>query len=183
MGGYRASMAKYATFEGRASRSEFWQFSLVVWLVVLAAYFFIWPLMHPGPGPVSVWGHAGFVLLFSSFHILPSAAVLVRRLHDLNLSGWWALFGLVPFIGFLMFVPAAFAGTKGPNRFGPRPEGHAAGKRSSEIQQTAAPANTGPSSDIIGQLERLSSMRASGALSDAELEALKSRLTTGGFRQ
>jgi uncharacterized membrane protein YhaH (DUF805 family) len=62
--------------------------------------------------------------------LVPSIAVVVRRLHDRDLSGWWYLgaivAGMIPFVGFiasiallvLMFLP----GTPGPNRFGPDPK-------------------------------------------------------------
>lgn len=58
-------------------------------------------------------------------YLLPLLAVIVRRLHDTDNSGWWLLIGIVPFIGgIILLVFAAIKGTSGPNRFGPDPKGH-----------------------------------------------------------
>lgn len=65
----------YVNFQGRASRSEFWWFYLFVFIVSCI------PLI----------GLASFLL------IIPHWAVTVRRLHDINRSGWWIL---LPFTGF-----------------------------------------------------------------------------------
>jgi uncharacterized membrane protein YhaH (DUF805 family) len=56
---------------------------------------------------------------------LPGLAVLVRRLHDINCSGWFVLLALIPYLGGLaLFVMSLLSGTKGPNNYGPdsRPE-------------------------------------------------------------
>jgi uncharacterized membrane protein YhaH (DUF805 family) len=53
---------------------------------------------------------------------LPSLAVGIRRLHDIDRSGWWTLLGFVPFIGWVVLIIwACTKGTLGPNRFGPDP--------------------------------------------------------------
>jgi hypothetical protein len=53
---------------------------------------------------------------------IPSIAVAVRRLHDIDRSGWWILIGLIPLVGvILLLVWFASEGTHGPNRFGPDP--------------------------------------------------------------
>jgi uncharacterized membrane protein YhaH (DUF805 family) len=55
--------------------------------------------------------------------LVPSIAVLVRRLHDVGKSGWVALFGIVPIIGGIaMLVYACTEGTSGPNPYGPDPK-------------------------------------------------------------
>ena len=66
-------MRKYATFDGRASRSEYWWFALFLTVVILAA-----------SSVSEILGSIFGVLLF-----LPHAAALVRRLHDVGYSGWW----------------------------------------------------------------------------------------------
>lgn len=79
----KTCFSKYATFSGRASRSEFW-------------YFFLFSFIL-GCIPI-VNFIAGLVLL------LPSLAVAVRRLHDTGKSGWWYLICLIPFIGGLVLL-------------------------------------------------------------------------------
>ena len=65
--------------------------------------------------------------LFSSVYaiamIVPSFAVLARRLHDTDRSGWWILIGLIPIIGtIVLFVFAVLDSEEGENRFGPNPK-------------------------------------------------------------
>jgi uncharacterized membrane protein YhaH (DUF805 family) len=55
--------------------------------------------------------------------IIPSIAVSVRRLHDIDRTGWWVLISLVPVIGtIVLLVFAVLDGTPGENRFGPNPK-------------------------------------------------------------
>lgn len=65
--------------------------------------------------------------LFTLLILVPSIAVQVRRFHDQNLSGWFVLLGLIPYLGALVIlVFMLLPGTKGPNRFGPDPKGSSA---------------------------------------------------------
>lgn len=53
---------------------------------------------------------------------IPSVMIMIRRLHDLNRTGWWWIFSVIPFINLFMLVYLlCFKGTVGPNRFGPDP--------------------------------------------------------------
>ena len=55
---------------------------------------------------------------------IPSWSVLVRRLHDINHSGWWWLLVFIPIIGWIILIVfLASPGTPGPNRYGPSPYG------------------------------------------------------------
>ena len=54
--------------------------------------------------------------------LLPSLAVSVRRLHDIDRTGWWALLYLIPLVSLVLLVFACFEGTRGDNRFGPDPK-------------------------------------------------------------
>jgi uncharacterized membrane protein YhaH (DUF805 family) len=56
--------------------------------------------------------------------IIPSLAVTVRRLHDIDRSGWWIFINLIPLIGaIVLLVFAVSEGTPGNNRYGPNPKG------------------------------------------------------------
>ena len=81
-------LTKYADFNGRASRPEYWWFVLGVTLVSIVLSFI---------APV-----AYFVFVAGTF--IPSIAVATRRLHDTNRSGWWQLLLLVPIIGFIILL-------------------------------------------------------------------------------
>lgn len=80
-----ACISKYATFSGRASRSEYWYFALFSFLVLFCA------------GLVS---EIAYLIVLVGL-LLPIYAVSVRRLHDSNRSGWLMLIGLVPILGFI----------------------------------------------------------------------------------
>jgi uncharacterized membrane protein YhaH (DUF805 family) len=95
---------KYATFHGRASRSEFWwalSLNIVVFFVAGIGVEMANSLAGPTvPRPTTASTVIGMVFLVYALAVLvPSIAVLVRRLHDANLSGWWWLLTLIPFAG------------------------------------------------------------------------------------
>ena len=83
---------KYATFSGRASRSEYWWFTLFNCLVSLGI-FFLGALFN------SVEVVFGISILLCLLLLLPGLAVCVRRLHDTGRSAWWLLVALVPYVG------------------------------------------------------------------------------------
>ncbi|MBY2905691.1 DUF805 domain-containing protein [Rhizobium leguminosarum] len=126
-------MQKYATFSGRASRSEVWWFQLFYWLILLALGVVAALAASATGGPDGfsslVIAVGGIAALFVLAMILPQLSVQVRRFHDRNISGWWflALFILsfVPYLkviaGLTIFVITVLRGTDGPNRFGPDP--------------------------------------------------------------
>jgi uncharacterized membrane protein YhaH (DUF805 family) len=110
----KAVFSKYATFEGRARRSEYWWFVLfnIIVSIVLA-------IITPGEH-----GMGGGLLntIWSLATLLPAIAVGARRLHDIDRSGWWLLIGFIPVIGaIVLIVFFATKGTLGPNRFGNDP--------------------------------------------------------------
>ena len=102
---------KYVNFQGRASRSEFWWFTLFVFLVYFIVIFIDDVTRQNIAQPI-----ASLVLF------LPSLSVQVRRLHDTDKSGWWSLLGLIPLIGnIFLLIMCTFKGTPGTNRFGEDP--------------------------------------------------------------
>ena len=111
---------KYATFYGRARRMEYWLFVLLYVLVSIVTVlvditFGLW--LVDGEVVIGIVSTIyGLVLL------LPSWAVLVRRLHDTGRSGWWVLLFFVPVVGVIvLMVFCCLRGDAGTNRFGPDP--------------------------------------------------------------
>lgn len=103
---------KYIEFSGRASRSEFWSFVLfsVIGNIITG-------ILDEVLGTV-----AAINLLFSLAILLPSIAVGVRRLHDIDRSGWWLLLSFIPIVGWLVLLYFNVQkGTDGENRFGADP--------------------------------------------------------------
>jgi uncharacterized membrane protein YhaH (DUF805 family) len=113
---------KYAEFNGRARRNEYWMYVLFNILLTIVGYAIIGIGVAAESMIIGVIGY--IVLLIIGLGLLiPSLAVAVRRLHDTNKSGWMLLLGLVPFVGFIiLLIILATEGTKGPNNYGPDPK-------------------------------------------------------------
>jgi len=94
----RSGLSKYATFEGRALRSEYWYFVLALILATVVAEIL-----------------DAIVALGT---IVPSIAVACRRLHDTDRSGWWQLITFVPLIGTIVLIVWLASQGTGDNRFG-----------------------------------------------------------------
>ena len=118
MNAYLYCMRHYAGFSGRASRSEYWIFALIFMLIYGVLYALDYALF--GIGPTGIGFVSSIVYLI---HLVPALAVLIRRLHDVDRSGWWLLISFVPLIGGIwLLVLLCMRGSWGPNRFGPGPE-------------------------------------------------------------
>lgn len=104
---YIEVLKKYAVFSGRASRREYWMFTLInlgvsIGLIVLE----------------SLLGGKGYMYnLYSLAVFLPSLGAAIRRMHDTDRSGWWILLPIVN----IVFL--AQDSQPGPNRFGANPKG------------------------------------------------------------
>lgn len=134
-------LRRYAEFSGRSRRKEYWMFALFL-IIVMSV---LGGLMAAGglpamleaqrtgatatpPGPI-FWLGGALLALFALAIIVPGIAVVVRRFHDRDMSGWWYLgfivLSMIPVIGFLAsianLVIMCLPGTPGPNRFGPDP--------------------------------------------------------------
>lgn len=98
---------KYVGFEGRARRSEYWWWVLFVVLVSIALGVLELEMVNA---------------IFSLAILLPTLAVAVRRLHDIDKSGWWLLIGFVPLVGSLVLLYFAVQPSQtGSNEYGPEP--------------------------------------------------------------
>lgn len=118
MNGFVAVLKKYATFEGRAHRKEYWMYVLIYVLISVVLH-----VVDSIAGTVEPESGAGLLSsLFVLGTLLPSMAVTVRRLHDIGRSGWWILIGFVPLVGSLiLFIFTVKAGEPTENRWGPVP--------------------------------------------------------------
>lgn len=165
-------LKRYAEFSGRSRRKEYWMFVLGMVLFYLALVLLMTLLMggamlgalqgsadsgaEAGAGVMGAMlggGIIGIVILLTwLFLLIPSIAVGVRRLHDIDRTGWWLMLGYGPYIlgivfamvqsvelaailnivsliGFLVLLVFAFMpGTRGPNRYGPDPKGENLGE-------------------------------------------------------
>ena len=119
MNWYLHVLKNYATFSGRARRKEYWMFFLISALISI-----VLTLLDILLGTYSVEYEAGlFSGLYSLLILIPSIAVVVRRLHDTNRSGWWILISLIPLIGVIvLFVFICLDSQPGTNRFGANPK-------------------------------------------------------------
>jgi uncharacterized membrane protein YhaH (DUF805 family) len=117
---YLEAIKKYAVFSGRSRRKEYWYFVLFN-IIVSIVLGWIDALL----GTRGSYAGAGLLSgIYGLAVIIPSLAVTVRRLHDIDRSGWWILIGLVPLIGVIvLLVFALLDGTPGDNRYGPNPKG------------------------------------------------------------
>ena len=115
--------SNYATFKGRARRSEYWYIQLFLVLTNLAVAAIDLVLMNGDVDRFIANGGGGIVgLVWILVTIVPALAVLVRRLHDTGKSGWWILIGLVPFVGtIVLFVFTVLNSEAGENKFGASP--------------------------------------------------------------
>lgn len=105
----------YAIFSGRAPRSEYWYFVLFSILVAIVSGVVDMLLFPTWTGLTPISSLANLALL------LPSISVGIRRLHDLDRTGWWFLLAFTVIGLLLLLYWACLRGTLGPNRFGPDP--------------------------------------------------------------
>lgn len=118
MNWFLAAVKKYAVFSGRARRAEYWYFALFYLLLYIALL-----IVDVLTGTFDLMTGYGLCSgVFALAMLVPSLALAVRRLHDIDRSGWWLLIGLIPLVGIIVImVFTTMAGTRGENRFGPDP--------------------------------------------------------------
>lgn len=132
----RCCTTDYAQFAGRARRKEYWSFALFCTIAMLLMLFISSFLLTIFTGYIIDETNVDILIdiLFAIF-IVPGTAVTVRRFHDMNISGWWALlylsanicelFDSIYLIGLvieiLIMILCCFKGTAGSNQFGSDP--------------------------------------------------------------
>ncbi len=105
---YIRAFKKYADFEGRDNRPQYWYFYLIN-LIVYAI--------------LGVINTDVLASLYGLVVLIPSLAIGVRRLHDIGKSGWWLLISLIPIVGWIwIIVLLATKGEDKPNKYGSVPK-------------------------------------------------------------
>jgi uncharacterized membrane protein YhaH (DUF805 family) len=116
---YLEALKKYAVFSGRSRRMEYWYFVLfnIIVAVVLS-------LIDRLIGTFSGTSNIGLLSgIYGLAVLIPALAVTVRRLHDIDRTGWWIFINLIPLIGaIVLLVFALTPGTPGSNRYGLDPK-------------------------------------------------------------
>jgi uncharacterized membrane protein YhaH (DUF805 family) len=118
MNWYLTVLKKYAVFDGRARRKEYWFFQLIntLILIVLVAVGGVAPGMSFSPARL-------LIVLYLLAVLLPSLGVTVRRLHDTGRSGWWIFISFVPFVGGIILLVFTFMDSQpNANQYGPNPK-------------------------------------------------------------
>jgi uncharacterized membrane protein YhaH (DUF805 family) len=126
--------ARYVDFQGRSRRSEYWWvvlFNLIVF-GVLGILLGVLGGLNPETGAMGPLGFVfvGVMVLYGLAIIIPSIALFIRRLHDINQTGWIYLgiviAGFIPLLNIVasvaQIVIACIPGTTGPNKYGPDPK-------------------------------------------------------------
>jgi uncharacterized membrane protein YhaH (DUF805 family) len=115
----RSCINKYATFSGRASRSEFWWFWLFIFIVQIVSLTIFSVIGY------LLGGYDGCTISLSICSVLcillltvPYLSVLVRRLHDTNHSGWWYFISLIPLIGTIWMIILLATDSDEENKYG-----------------------------------------------------------------
>lgn len=104
-------LKKFADFEGRARRKEYWMFILFTFIVSLPLGFIDGILFNTEEGGFGILG-----LIFQLVVLIPTIAVAIRRMHDVGKSGWYCL---IPFYNLYLAVTE---GERGSNQYGPDPK-------------------------------------------------------------
>jgi uncharacterized membrane protein YhaH (DUF805 family) len=110
---YLKVLRQYADFSGRARRKEYWFFFLFNLVIAIALSI----------ADVVFGTYSILSVLYSLGILLPSLAVVVRRLHDVGKSGVWIFIAFIPIIGaiWLLFLMVK-EGVSGENNYGPDPK-------------------------------------------------------------
>ncbi len=111
----RALTVNYCNFSGRASRSEYWWFALFTFVLGMVLGLVLGIIFSDTMTNI-LTGIVNLALF------LPSLGLSVRRMHDVDRSGWWVLINFIPVIGWILYIYWAAQPSKPtPNQWGPVP--------------------------------------------------------------
>ncbi len=119
-----ALMNNYANFSGRASRSEYWWFTLfnVIAAVIASVIDGVIGITLIETVPGTGIGYGPFYLLFGLAVLVPSLSLSFRRFHDIGKSAWFILIALIPCVGFILIIVwMCTDGEPEPNAYGAVP--------------------------------------------------------------
>ncbi len=109
---YIKVVKNYALFEGRASRQEYWMFTLFNVLIYIGLV-----ILTVALSGVTKTDQTILASIYNLAMIIPSIAVAIRRMHDTDRSGWWSI------VPIMSLVYAIEAGQSGANKYGLDPKG------------------------------------------------------------
>lgn len=155
MNWYLHALKNYATFSGRATRSEFWFFML--FNIIISICLGIIGLLFDERNVLSGILQA----IYSLAVLIPNIAVASRRLHDINKSGWWQLIIIIPLIGAILLLIYYCTDSKEDNKYGMNPKQNNSN-------------NLG--NDVMFQLEKLSELKDKGIITQEEFETKKKQI-------
>ncbi|MDR0232517.1 MAG: DUF805 domain-containing protein [Dysgonamonadaceae bacterium] len=122
MNWYLKVLKQYADFSGRARRTEFWMFVLFNAIIMSVLAFVMIAGLASRGGGLSGLG----IFLYSIYAlamVVPSLAVVVRRLHDIGKSGWFFFIGFIPLVGpIILLVFYCTDSQAGSNQWGANPK-------------------------------------------------------------
>lgn len=97
---------RYADFNGKATRSEYWYYTLFYFILLIILKLVDVYVVNPmlGMTPTEALQGGLIQMAFALALLIPSIAIGVRRLHDINMSGWWLLIGIIPILGGLVLL-------------------------------------------------------------------------------
>lgn len=115
MENYTKVLKNYSDFSTRATRTEYWMFILINFLIMVCISIVI--------GTVNKTIESIVSALYGILVIIPAIAVTVRRFHDISKSGWWIFISFIPIVGTIIFIILmARDSTPGANLYGPNPK-------------------------------------------------------------
>jgi uncharacterized membrane protein YhaH (DUF805 family) len=113
---------KYADFEGRAQRQEFWMFYLFSFIIFVVLE--VLALVAVSISNILAVLFGGLLFLVALGLLVPNLAIGVRRLHDIGKSGWFYLVSLIPLVGgIILLIFFCLDSQSGDNQYGPNPKG------------------------------------------------------------
>lgn len=107
----------YFNFQGRARRKEYWMFTLFSFIIYMILFIIFAKIMSLPKGYMIT------AAIYTLAVFFPTLAVTIRRLHDINRSGWWYLLNFIPLIGgLIIFIFLLLDSTPGDNNYGENPK-------------------------------------------------------------
>ncbi len=109
------ALKNYITFTGRATRQQYWMY-----ILFYIVFYFVTVLLDINLGQFDKEKMTGFISTVYTYGLLlPTVAILARRLHDIGRSSWWIALILIPVAGSLVILFFTLMDSqKGENEYG-----------------------------------------------------------------